>query len=194
VGLVGAGVQARTQLLGLSRIFKIDHVVVSDRSLESAIAFEKDSKAFLECDYFPTTNPKEACDCDILVTATPARQPSSGNPGSSLEHISTPSGGRQRKARTGITLTWNSKVVVDDILQAVHSGEVNVPISEGVMRQEDIYAQIGEILVGRKLGRISQEEITIFDSTGLGIQDVATSFVIYKRALEMGKGIKLRLS
>ncbi len=195
VGLVGAGVQARTQLLGLSRIFKIDQVVVSDRSLESARAFEKDSKAFLECDYSPTTNPKEACNCDILVTATPARQPvireSWIKPGTHINAIGADARGKQELESS---LTGNSKVVVDDISQAVHSGEVNVPISEGVMRPDDIYAQIGEILVGSKTGRISREEITIFDSTGLGIQDVATGFVIYRRALEMGKGIKLRLS
>jgi len=195
VGLVGAGVQARTQLLGLSRIFKIDQVIVSDRSLESARAFEKDSKTFLECDYSPTANPEEACHCDILVTATPARQPvireSWIKPGTHINAIGADAKGKQELQST---LTRNSKVVVDDLSQAVHSGEVNVPISEGVMRQEDIYAQIGEILAGRKPGRISREEVTIFDSTGLGIHDVAAGFVIYKRALETGKGIKLRLS
>jgi len=77
------------------------------------------------------------------------------------------------------------------VAQAVHSGEVNVTISEGVIKPEDIYAQIGEILVGRKPGRASAQEVTIFDSTGLGIQDVATGSAIYRKATEMGKGIRL---
>ena len=75
VGLVGAGVQARTQLLGLSRIFKIERVIVADRSIESAKIFAEYAKTVLDCDIHLTTDAKEACDCDVLVTATPARAP-----------------------------------------------------------------------------------------------------------------------
>ncbi len=84
-------------------------------------------------------------------------------------------------------------MVVDDCAQAVHSGEVNVPISEGILKPEEIYAQLGEILVGKIPGRASDEEITIFDSTGLAIQDVAVGTVVYRRALESGSGIRLKM-
>ncbi len=194
VGMVGAGAQARTQLLGLSRVFKIDQVIVSDRSLEHIKAFEHDARTFLDCDYKLTTNHREACDCDILVTTTPARAPVVKSdwvkPGTHINAIGADAKGKQELEST---LTKRAKVVVDDMVQAVHSGEVNVPISEGVLKPEDIYAQIGEILTGAKPGRTSDEEVTVFDSTGLAIQDVSTGTTVYRRAVEFGKGLWMKM-
>lgn len=194
VGMVGAGAQARTQLLGVSRFFKIERVIVSDRRIESAEAFEKDAIAFLDCDYRLTTDTKEACDCDILITATPARAPvvksSWVKPGTHINAIGADARGKQELESA---LTKRAKVVVDDMAQAVHSGEVNVPISKGVLKPEEIYAQIGEIVAGIKPGRTDDDEITIFDSTGLAIQDVAAGTMVYKRALKSGNGLKLKM-
>ncbi len=193
VGMVGAGAQARTQLLALSRVFRIEKVTVSNRSLESSKAFVNDARSFLDCDYHATIDREEACDCDILVTTTPVRSPiikeAWVKPGTHINAIGADAKGKQELESS---LTRKAKVVVDDLAQAVHSGEVNVPISEGVLKAEDIYAQIGEILVGKKPGRTSREEITIFDSTGLAIQDVATGTVVYRRALENRIGKKLK--
>jgi len=60
-----------------------------------------------------------------------------------------------------------AKIIVDDIEQAVHSGEINVPISKGILTEHDIWAEIGEVVAKIKPGRESEEEITIFTSTGL---------------------------
>lgn len=198
VGLVGAGVQARTQLLGLSRTFEIEQVTIAARSLDHAEAFADYSRTFLDCDYQATTEVKEACDCDILVTATPARAPvvmkEWVKPGTHINAIGADAKGKQELEST---LTRSARIVVDDMAQAVHSGEVNVPISQGVLKPEEIYAEIGEILVGKKPGRasradgIGEEEITIFDSTGLGIQDVATGSVVYRKAMDKGAGVRL---
>jgi alanine dehydrogenase len=194
IGMVGAGVQARTQLLGLSRFFKIEQVKVADTSIERAKLFEKDARAFQKCDYQLTTEVKEACDCDILVTTTPSRLPvvreSWVKPGTHINAIGADAKGKQE---LDSYLTKKTKVVVDDIAQAMHSGEVNVPISSGILKREEIHAQIGEILTGKKPGRVNDMEITIFDSTGLGIQDVATGFAVYSRAIETGRGTKLML-
>lgn len=195
VGLIGAGVQARTQLLGLSKIFEIERVMVSDRSIHNAKSFVEQARKFLDCDCRITTDAKEACDCDILVTATPARRPvvkeSWVKAGTHINAIGADARGKQELQSS---LTSKAKVVVDDIAQAVHSGEVNVPISEGALKPEDIFAQIGEILVGKKPGRTDEDEITIFDSTGLGIQDVAVGSVIYEKALKSGMGVWLKLA
>lgn len=85
-------------------------------------------------------------------------------------------------------------VVVDDLTQAVHSGEVNVPISEDKLASWDIYAQIGEMLAGKKPGYTIDTEITIFDSTGLALQDVAAGNVVYEKALARGLGMRLKLA
>ena len=195
VGIIGAGVQARTQLLGLSRHFLIEQVIVSDSSLERAQFFAEDVRPYLNCDCLTTASPRDACQCDILVTTTPSRRPVVQDKwigaGTHINAIGADARGKQELESS---LTKRAKVVVDDLTQAVHSGEVNVPITEGVLAPEDIYAQIGEILTGKKPGRVSDEEITIFDSTGLGIQDVAAGNAVYKKALNTGLGLKLKLA
>jgi alanine dehydrogenase len=194
VGMVGAGAQARTQLLGVSRFFQIKRVIVSDRSLQHGKAFEKDARAFLDCEYILTTDPRDACCCDILITTTPVRSPIIKDawvrPGTHINAIGADAKGKQELEGA---LMKRAKVVVDDLTQAVHSGEVNVPISEGILRPEDIYAQIGEIAVGIKPGRTGDDEITVFDSTGLAIQDVSTGTVVYRRAIESEKGLRLKM-
>jgi alanine dehydrogenase len=194
VGMVGAGAQARTQLLGVGRFFEIKRVIVYDRSLEHGEKFVKDARAFLECEYELTTDPRDACSCDILITTTPVRSPIVKSawvrPGTHINAIGADAKGKQELESA---LTKRARVVVDDLAQAVHSGEVNVPVSEGILRPEDIYAQIGEIAAGLKPGRTGDDEITVFDSTGLAIQDVSTGTVVYRRAIESEKGLRLKM-
>jgi alanine dehydrogenase len=85
-------------------------------------------------------------------------------------------------------LIIHSKIIVDDMVQALHSGEVNVPLSKHYISENDIHAQLGEVIVGLKPGRTNEEEITIFDSTGLAIQDVASAHLVYERAVSKGIG------
>jgi len=67
---------------------------------------------------------------------------------------------------------------MDDIKQAIHSGEINVPLSEGIIGVGSIYGELGEIVTGLKKGRESDDEITIFSSTGLAIQDAAVANIV----------------
>lgn len=192
VGMIGAGVQAGAQLLGLSRHFNIEQVRVFDTSEERSRSLETDSREFLDCEFMICTKPQEASQCDILVTTTPSRRPVvKGDwilPGTHINAIGADARGKQELESS---LTKTAKVFVDDMAQAVHSGEVNVPISQGILLPEEIFAQIGEVLAGKKPGRESETEITIFDSTGLGIQDVATGFAVYEKALQKRMGVKL---
>jgi alanine dehydrogenase len=82
---------------------------------------------------------------------------------------------------------------VDDFTQAWHSGEVNVSASQGKLKPEDVYAEMGEIIAGKKAGRVSEVEVTIFDSTGLAIQDVATANFLYRQALKKNLGQRVKL-
>ena len=84
-----------------------------------------------------------------------------------------------------------AKVVIDCWDQASHSGEINIPVHEGLIRRSDIYAKIGDIVNGDKPGRESDEEITVFDSTGLAVQDIVTAWNIYQKAMERGMGQKI---
>ena len=194
VGMIGAGAQARTQLSGLSSQFAIEEVRVFDSFADRARSFMEDVQGLMNCHCITVSGPKEACECDILVTTTPSRRPVISDewirPGTHINAIGADAPGKQELPSI---LLKRATVVVDDLAQAVHSGEVNVPLSEGSLRPEEIYGQIGEILAGKKPGRTSDEEITIFDSTGLGIQDVAAGHVVYEKALKTGVGKRLKL-
>jgi len=192
VGVIGAGVQGRTQLLALSKLFKIDTVKVADLNIDLCRDFENDCRPHLDAEYQLTTDAKEVCDCDILVTVTPSRRPVVKDEwifdGTHINAIGADAKGKQELEAE---ILLRSKVVVDDITQASHSGEVNVPLSGGVLKEGDIYAQIGEVVVGKVPGRVGDEEITVFDSTGLAIQDISTASKIYAKALDEGRGKSL---
>lgn len=192
VGMIGAGVQAKAQLMGLSRRFEIEQVKIFDTSMESAQNLKESCQEFLRCEYMIAKSPEDACSCDILVTTTPSRKPVVKedwiSPGTHINAIGADARGKQELESD---LTRKARVYVDDMTQATHSGEVNVPISEGLLHLDEIFAEIGEVLAGRKPGREDLQEITVFDSTGLGIQDVAVGFAVYSKALHSGRGKKL---
>ncbi|MEM4298194.1 MAG: ornithine cyclodeaminase family protein, partial [Nitrososphaerota archaeon] len=81
--------------------------------------------------------------------------------------------------------------VVDDWEQASHSGEINVPLEKGLITKDMIYGELGEIVAGLKPGRLSDKEITVFDSTGLSIQDVITAWHVYNIATKKNIGIEM---
>ena len=88
----------------------------------------------------------------------------------------------------------DGRVVVDGPEQSLESGELNVLLREGVYRETDIHATLGEIVAGLKPGRGGDDEITVFDSTGLAIQDVALARVIYDEAVKAGLGMEVEFS
>jgi alanine dehydrogenase len=137
---------------------------------------------------------EDVCDCDILVTTTPSRKPLVKaqwvKEGTHINAIGADAVGKEELEPE---LLIRSKIVVDDIVQALHSGEVNVPLSKHYISENDIHAQLGEVITGLKPGRTSEEEITIFDSTGLAIQDVASAHLVYERAVIEGLGRQVRM-
>lgn len=86
-----------------------------------------------------------------------------------------------------------ARVFVDDIRQCRTDGEINVPLKEGVITEDDLAGEIGEVITGKKPGRTSDDEITIFDSTGIALQDSATVPLEYERALAAGVGVEKKM-
>lgn len=190
VGLVGCGAQARTQLLALKELFRIKLVYVWGNKLEYARKFLKDTKHF----GLNTVIKDKISDCtkqaDIVVTTTPVRKPIVESEWiRDGTHINAIGADAKGKEELKPQLLKRAKIVVDDWQQASHSGEINVPLSKGIITKKNIYATLGEVLIGKKKGRVSQKEITIFDSTGLAIQDMAVANLVYKRALKNKLGL-----
>ncbi len=191
IGYIGCGTQARTQFLALIELFDVEEVKCYDINENSAKNFSEFIKGF-DIDV-RITNAAEACDCDILVTTTPSKKPVVRaewiKEGTHINAIGADAPGKQE---IDGNLLKRAKIVVDDYKQAKHSGEINVPLSQGIITEEDIYASIGEIVSGKKKGRESENEITLFDSTGLAIQDIATASKVYEEAVRRGMGKKFR--
>lgn len=194
VGLIGCGVQARTQLLALKELFKIKLVYVWGLKKEYVKKFLRDTR-YLD---FNMEIKDKISDwlrqADIVVTATPSRRPLVKSDWiKDGTHINAIGADAKGKEELDPRLLKRAKIVVDDRGQAAHSGEINVPLAKRIISQKDIYATLGEVLTGKRKGRINSKEVTIFDSTGLAIQDVAVANLVYKRALRnrIGRWIKI---
>jgi alanine dehydrogenase len=86
-----------------------------------------------------------------------------------------------------------ARIFVDDIRQCRTDGEINVPLRQGLIKESDIAGEIGEVVTGMKPGRTSDSEITLFDSTGIALQDSATVPVEYERAVTAGVGVEKKM-
>ncbi|MCB9772599.1 MAG: alanine dehydrogenase [Candidatus Omnitrophica bacterium] len=194
VALVGCGVQARTQLLALREVFKIKSVKVWGKESALVNRFIEDMKRPGEemCSF--STVEKCVNHSDIVVTTTPSRKPIVNHAwikaGTHINAIGADAAGKQE---IDPKIFQYAKLVVDDFRQASHSGEINIPCTKGILNSKDVYAQLGQIVCGKKKGRISDREITIFDSTGLAIQDLAIADVVYRAALKRKKGYTIDL-
>lgn len=166
-----------------------------DELVESRENFVEDMEEKVDMELRAVESGREAVEAaDIIVTTTPVRSPIVKDEWiSEGTHINAIGADAKGKQELEVEILKRSKIVLDDWSQASHSGEINVPISEGVLSEDDIYADIGEIVTGKKKGRTSEEEITIFDSTGLAVQDVATAWRIYEEALDNEAGIEIDL-
>lgn len=190
LGLIGTGAQAATQLAAVSRLFDLSKVLVwsvSDDSMDRFIA----ANPFFTIRKTPLD---EVCGCDIVITTTPSKKPVIERrwikEGTHINAIGADAPGKQE---LDPEILEDAKVIVDDTAQAVHSGEINVPISIGDYRINDVHGTLGEVVTMLKPGRVDQAEITVFDSTGLATQDIAVAGEIYRRAKKMGMGNKIDL-
>lgn len=193
VGFVGTGNQARSQLMAINEIIDIHEIKATSTSEKQTLAFKDDMELKIECEITPEKTIREVCDCDILVTTTPSREPIVMNEwiceGTHINAIGADAPGKEE---LDPLILERAKVVVDDIGQASHSGEVNVPISKGLLSVKDIFGELGEVITGKKKARTNDSDITVFDSTGLAIQDIAAADMVYRKALAGKVGIKLQ--
>jgi alanine dehydrogenase len=177
VGLVGTGRQAAAQLNAISRETEVTSVRIWSRNVESAEKFATKYTSF-DC---RTGALPFVCDSDVIVTTTPSRTPIVMDEwiheGTHINAIGADAPGKEE---LDPAILERAMVIVDDPVQAVHSGEINVPVSEGKFSPGEIAGTLGEVVLGRKK-RTSSGQITIFDSTGLAIQDLAIASIAMKR-------------
>ena len=190
-GIIGLGVQGRSQLMGLCEARNIEKAKVFDAvpAAKKKYADEMSKKLGIDIEE------ADSCEAavkgvDIVVTCTPSQKPILNGEwieeGMHISAIGTDTAAKRELDSS--VLKKADKIVVDFMPQALIVGDFAVPISEGVVKKEDIYAELGEIVVGRKKGREQKDEVTLFKATGLAIQDVGTASKVYNLAKTRGIG------
>ena len=181
LGVVGTGRQAEAQVRATAQEISLSRVLVWSRNPAHAAAFAA-RLAPLPAESAPL---ERACDCNILVTTTPSRAPLIKSewirPGTHINAIGADAPGKEE---LDPEILHRARVFVDDPAQAFHSGEINVPISTGKYQPWMIAGTLGEVVIGKRK-RESDEEITVFDSTGLAIQDLAIASLAMRQATGM---------
>ena len=190
VGMIGAGYQAPFQLEALREVMEVELVKVYARRKDRVEKFAEEMRAKLGLDVEAMGTAEDAVKgADVLVMVTTSRAPVVNDEwvaeGMHINGVGADAPGKQE---LDPRILKRAKIIVDDWEQACHSGEVNVPLARGEMTREDIYCELGEIVAGLRLGRTSEDEITIFDSTGLSIQDVITGWHVLRMAEQRGVG------
>ena len=181
LSIVGAGIQASYQLKAHADLFGFEEIRVwgyqpgeADRFCTQH-AIYKNLKAFTDL---------QVCvkSADIIITCTSSRKPlvladwiKAG------AHINAIGADAKGKEELEAKILLGARIAVDEWEQASHSGEINVPISEGLLNRKNIYAELSEIVLGSKPGRLSPDETTVFDSTGLAVLDVYFANFVYER-------------
>jgi len=194
VGFVGCGEQARTQLACSMEIRKLKTIKIwtgPDESLARKFAGWAGRTYKLETILSGAID-DVTTDVDILITTTPSRTPLV-NTVSLGTHINAIGADAPGKQEINPKILKGATVIIDDWAQASHSGEINVPLREGLLSEKDIYGELGDIAAKKKKGRTSEKEITVFDSTGLAIQDISCASVVFNelRDKKGGRSVKL---
>ena len=169
LGLVGAGVQSHTQLEAIAQVRDIRTVVVTDVDEAAVETFQARFDPAFDV---RAGSVEQAAGCDVVSTTTPVREPVVERVGEST-HV---------KQELRGEILRDGTLVVDGREQCIHSGEMNVPYSEGLLTEDDIHADLGDVVTDRLSDPPDPDDVTVFDSTGLAIQDIAAAHAVYERA------------
>ena len=191
-GVLGTGVQARAQLSGISVARKLERALCySEDTPESRRKFAEEMTQALSVSVTVAESARQVVEsADILSLATTSSTPIIDGDwvkeGTHINAIGSHAPGvRELDTKTVVM----SKIVCDQLAACMaEAGDLQIPIEEGALSADKIYGELGELVTGRKKGRESDQEVTLFKSVGLSIQDISTAFHVYQRALEKGVG------
>ncbi len=190
--ICGCGNQGRVQLRALKRVLPLQHVYAFDLDPAQAGRFAAELAQELGIKIEAVGEPANAVrKSDVCVTCTPAKKyfihEDFVSPGTFLAAAGADNDDKQE---LDPQLLVANKVVADILDQCAEIGDLHHAIAAGLIQRSSVHAELGEVVAGKKSGRASLEEITIFDSTGTALQDVAAAAVVYERATKQGRGTR----
>ena len=191
----GCGNQGRVQLRALARVLPLEVAYAVDREPSRAERFAAELGPELALDIQPASDLATGAHAsDVIVTCTPSRKPilarAAVRPGTFVAAVGADS---KDKQELDPNLLVGNTVVVDVLEQCATIGELHHALVAGCVTRADVHAELGDVVAGRRPGRTSDQEITIFDSTGTALQDVAAAALAYEKAVRLGSGLAVKL-
>jgi alanine dehydrogenase len=195
VGICGCGVQGRVQLAYVATVLRVERVYAWDVRADAARLYAKEMTDRLGARIEVVASAGRASfQSDVVITCTPSREwilsERDVRPGTLVAAVGADN---EAKQELKPSLLAKSRVVADVLEQACVMGDLHHAIEQGVMSASDVHAELGEVMSGVKPGRSSPEEIIVFDSTGMALQDVAVAAVVYEAAAGGAHGKEITL-
>ena len=197
VGIIGTGFQGRSQLSGVCAVRNVTIVKAFDAAEDSAQKFAEEMSDELNVDIRPVNSAEEAVKgVDIIITMTTSRTPvllgDWLEPG---QHINAAGSNHWIRQEVDDNVVRNASIIVVDSLEdaQVEAGDLLYPIERGRIRWSQI-RELAELVVGHIKGRTSPDDITLFESQGIAVSDVAAAAYVYNKAKEQGLGVELPMS
>jgi ornithine cyclodeaminase/alanine dehydrogenase-like protein (mu-crystallin family) len=196
VTICGCGEQGRAQLRALHSVLPLKKIYAFDLDDRAATNLAAQLSRELKIDIEPTRDLRRAIQkSDLCVTCTPAKEffvrKEDVAPGTFIAAVGADD---VHKQEIDPALIASTKVVADSLEQSCAIGDTHHAIAKGLMRKEDVYAELGEIVAAKKCGRAADDEISIFDSTGVAMEDAVAAAVVYEKAIAAGIGTYLEFA
>ncbi len=196
VGIFGAGAQGRTQLWAMTVARDVAKAYVYDVHDEAVSRFMAEMTSRLQVDIARATSPEQILeDVDIICTASSSPTPLfDGARVREGTHINGVGSHTPNARELDTAIIKRSKIIADSYDACLReAGDIMIPIQEGAIDKSHLYAELGEVIIGRKPGRANVNEITLFKYNGLAIQDVAAAKLVYDKAVQAGIGTSVEL-
>lgn len=191
LAIIGSGVQARSHLEAIGSVRQLQEVRVWSRALDNRVAFAREMRARTKAPINVAASAKDAVDgADLIVLATASREPviQSGWIANGA-HVCAVGACRPDQREMDTTLVRRGRLFVDSRTGALaEAGDVIIPMKEGAFDESHLAGELGDLILGRAAGRTSADEVTIFKSLGMAVEDVAAAHLAYVKAAERGLG------
>ena len=197
LGILGAGKLGRAHVEAISLVRPIKKVYIWDIVPEAVDAYCAEmAKAYPNITFIPCKTAKEAVvDADILCTVTKAQEPIvEGEWLKSGVHINAVGACSPVAREMATSVVQKARVYVDKTEAALRDGgDLIIPMNAGEWSADKVVGEVGEILLGKLEGRKTAEEITMFETVGIAVEDLASEYLIYQKAKEQGIGLEVEL-
>jgi ornithine cyclodeaminase len=190
-GVIGSGVQARYQMRGLQMVRDFQRLLVYGIEPDGVERYISEMTQELGVEVIKTDSPEEVFrQSQFVATTTPSRKPYAKaewlHPGMHITAMGAD--GEHKQELFADVLGKADRIVCDRKSQCFHLGELHHALKEGILTEDSDITEIGELTAGSKTGRQNDQEITICDLTGVGVQDTTIAVLTYQKAISRGLG------